>query len=125
METKICATCLIEKSVTDFYYKHTRKKFYEDCKKCHKKIVTTNALKKKYNTTLKEVKTLLKLQNYKCHICNCCVKKKYDIDHNHTTKKVRGILCHHCNVGLGMFKDTPQLLKSAILYLEQKGHYGI
>jgi hypothetical protein len=40
------------------------------------------------------------------------------IDHDHKTKRVRGILCKHCNVGLGMFKENPLYLAAAIAYIK-------
>jgi hypothetical protein len=39
------------------------------------------------------------------------------VDHCHTTNKVRGMLCGSCNLGLGKFKDDPQLLEFARIYL--------
>jgi len=39
------------------------------------------------------------------------------VDHLHGTATVRGLLCHPCNTGLGMFRDTPHLLARAIGYL--------
>jgi hypothetical protein len=39
------------------------------------------------------------------------------IDHDHTTKKVRQLLCGSCNRGLGCFRDSPNLLQTAIDYL--------
>ncbi len=41
------------------------------------------------------------------------------IDPCHSTGVVRGLLCHNCNRGLGLFKDNTQSLKSAIEYLER------
>jgi hypothetical protein len=40
------------------------------------------------------------------------------VDHCHESTKIRGILCHHCNTGLGLFKDSPKLLQQAIYYLD-------
>jgi hypothetical protein len=40
------------------------------------------------------------------------------VDHSHVTGKVRGLLCHSCNVGLGHFKDDPRFTRSATEYLE-------
>lgn len=37
--------------------------------------------------------------------------------HDHKTGTVRGILCGMCNVGIGCFKDSPEILSSAIRYL--------
>jgi hypothetical protein len=39
------------------------------------------------------------------------------IDHDHETGKVRGVLCHGCNVSLGHFQHDPVLLAAAIRYL--------
>jgi hypothetical protein len=40
------------------------------------------------------------------------------IDHCHNTGKVRGLLCDHCNKGLGLFKDNIDYLNKAIEYLK-------
>lgn len=45
--------------------------------------------------------------------------KRLAIDHSHVTKKIRGLLCQGCNVSLGGFKDSIDILKAAILYLEE------
>jgi hypothetical protein len=40
-------------------------------------------------------------------------------DHSHDTGKLRWLLCSFCNVGLGFFKDSPELLRVAAKYLEE------
>ncbi len=68
--------------------------------------------------TYQEFKKLLKKQGGKCAICRMFEKKRrMSVDHCHKTGKVRGLLCRTCNIGLGQFKDNPELLKKAIKYL--------
>lgn len=68
--------------------------------------------------------TMLVSQNNQCKICARPIEflqTKYDreacIDHDHSTGKVRGILCHWCNTGIGYFQDSPDLLEKSIAYL--------
>jgi hypothetical protein len=53
-----------------------------------------------------------------CVICGETQKMQLAIDHDHATGRVRGALCSRCNLGLGHFRDSPQLLRYAALYLE-------
>lgn len=52
----------------------------------------------------------------KCDICGR--KQKLEVDHNHKTGKVRGLLCSRCNGALGQFCDAIELLEKAIAYLK-------
>jgi hypothetical protein len=57
-------------------------------------------------------------QNNLCAICNNPSKNKaLAIDHNHKTGEVRGLLCHHCNLAIGLFKEDIDVFTSAIKYL--------
>jgi hypothetical protein len=65
-------------------------------------------------------KNLLAQQNYSCAICQGKAKRgSFDLDHCHTTGKVRGLLCNKCNKGLGFFNDNIELFVRAIKYLEE------
>lgn len=80
-------------------------------------------LKHQYKLTEEEYKTLLKNQKNRCKICKRKFKKKGScricIDHCSIINKVRGLLCHNCNVGIGHLKHNIKLLINAIKYLEK------
>ena len=65
---------------------------------------------------------VLSSQQHACAICatpfSAMAAKAVHADHNHQTGEARGVLCHHCNVGLGVFKDSPALLAAAASYLQ-------
>lgn len=46
--------------------------------------------------------------------------KELNIDHCHTTGRIRGVLCRMCNWGLGMFKDSKELMIKAAIYIEER-----
>lgn len=80
-------------------------------------------LKKKYGITTLQHSEMMKSQGHRCAICGD--KGGGDsrvfphVDHCHTTKKVRGLLCRKCNHGIGLFKDDPEILRAAAAYLER------
>jgi hypothetical protein len=45
-------------------------------------------------------------------------RSRFYIDHCHKTNKIRGLLCHHCNLALGHVDDNIEKLKGLISYLE-------
>ena len=79
-------------------------------------MVTYRAGSKTHKATYK---FLMKEQDGKCDICwkQYDTYAKLEVDHCHKSGKTRGLLCKTCNLGLGEFKDDPELLERAILYL--------
>ncbi len=53
-----------------------------------------------------------------CHGPQIATGRAFDIDHNHITKQVRGLLCNLCNTAIGKFEENPVLLRRAADYLE-------
>lgn len=76
------------------------------------------ALKRFYGITQNEYDSMFTNQKGKCMICDTTSKRTLAVDHDHATGKVRGLLCHHCNKGIGQFFDNPELLLNAIEYLQ-------
>jgi len=64
---------------------------------------------------------LLKSQYYACAICYTDIdelKEKLHQDHNHSTGKIRGLLCRRCNLTLGLVNDSIPILERSIRYLK-------
>jgi len=95
------------------------------CRNCRsstvKELSRKAYLKFNYKLSLDAYNQLLLSQHNLCAICNIDLLsldvKEINIDHCHTTGKVRGVLCRQCNLGLGHFKDDLISLNNAINYL--------
>lgn len=73
-----------------------------------------------YGLTEEEYQVKILEQEGKCWICGDPPKedRALCVDHNHETKKVRGLLCLRCNTGLGNLGDSKERLVRALTYLE-------
>lgn len=69
-----------------------------------------------HGLSIAEYEALLAEQKSACAICGESGLRLY-IDHNHRTGKVRGLLCPYCNLALGGFRDSVDLLLAAARYL--------
>ena len=90
---------------------------------CRSRYLLKYYLKKHYGITPAIYEALLIKQHGACAICRKknLGTRRLAVDHNHTTGKIRGLLCAKCNSGLGLFNDSVSLLISAMDYLEQWG----
>lgn len=77
-------------------------------------------IQRKYKIDLKTYRELLTKQNGVCEICKNPPKDrdKLVVDHDHTTKRVRGLLCRGCNASLGQLGDNINAIRAALTYLE-------
>lgn len=71
----------------------------------------------KYNITPKNVLELYKVQ--KCSICDKDLNIKKCIDHNHKTGVVRKVICHNCNIIIGLAKEETKTLEKIIFYIKE------
>ncbi len=119
-----------------------RQKFYLDkngnksnarCKECHKAYCKKNwhskTREQKQASRVRamygiEPEQYLKMYNDQKGCCAICgeepsTQRGLHLDHCHETGKVRGLLCHGCNVGIGSLRDDPDILKKALDYLKE------
>lgn len=74
-------------------------------------------IRKRYGLEWVDYDDLVQEQEGRCAICRDPFNDDDTVDHCHTTGKVRGLLCSHCNKGLGFFKDSVLSLFRAVQYL--------
>jgi len=138
-----CKVCAREKELSEFpstrgtgKRKHPRMCF--ECRNTYnqvksKKFRTSNRdaalqiqrkswLKRAYGVSPEQYNELFVDQAGCCAICGlhqAVLEKKLCVDHDHDTGEVRGLLCSACNRGLGMFRDSEDLLNQAEKYLKE------
>lgn len=129
-ECRLCRNNRIRKKNSEYNidkekFKKSKKRYYMSDK--GKAQSRRQNLKKFFSITVQEYDKLNKIQNNLCKIClqpetkiNYRTGKinRLSIDHCHKTRKIRGLLCVTCNMGLGHFKDNPLLLQRALDYLK-------
>lgn len=94
------------------------KRWYE----ANSEQVMDSRLQRTYGISRSEYDEMLEVQDSCCAICGKTVVeegRRLAVDHNHETGENRGLLCGRCNPGLGYFMHDPELLCSAIAYLER------
>lgn len=138
---KECVHCGNIKALTEFRYRKKRNsiEYYRmaECIECERQKErdryyqnheeNKQKLRQKvrfvyYGVTENQYQEMIQKQNNTCAICNTSEpggRGGWHVDHNHTTGKVRGLLCHCCNTGLGLFKDSQELLIKAKDYLNE------
>jgi hypothetical protein len=122
MLVKKCTKCNKEKPLDIAHFRANKQmKFGLDswCRECAKeyrnkrrKVVPP----KNWNIPESEIERFIDAnEEFECVICG---EPGQAIDHDHKTGRIRGKLCQNCNLGLGHFKDNPELLELAALYLK-------
>jgi hypothetical protein len=95
-----------------------RKNNPEAVKRSYRKV----RLKLKFGITLERFDQMLRSQGFACAICGngkSGGRGLWHVDHCHQTKRIRGLLCHNCNTALGLFKENPVIIRSAMTYLKK------
>ena len=125
---KTCTKCGQEKTTDQFYVVKKTGRLHGSCKECFKKKSkeSRNRLGKdhakdrdlrwRYGITLEDYNKF----DQNCNICGALEEGRgfnMNVDHDHKTGKVRGLLCNSCNRGLGLLGEGN--LEKAILYLNR------
>lgn len=81
-------------------------------------------LMRNFGISEKTYDEMLEKQNHSCAICGSKESgdtrtSRLSVDHCHEKGHVRGLLCSSCNKGIGLLKDSKEILESAIRYLKK------
>lgn len=139
---KRCSSCRCEKPESEFHRNQSRrdglsaycktcnvdaqrKQYAENPESARKRYLKNPEAQKRrnyermYGLTLERYNRMLLDQGGVCAICSqpCESRRSLSVDHNHDTGEVRGLLCCHCNRGLGSFRDRADLTDKATGYL--------
>lgn len=128
-KTGACIACKQPIPILQQYPSFHRKNLL--CLECHRDYSGHSSspteintqLRTAYGITLAEYNHILASQGGGCAICGTKPKRyrRLDVDHDHETGAVRGILCSECNRGIGFLRDSPANLRAAADYLEKHG----
>lgn len=116
--TKTCTKCKMEKPLdTKHFPPHNKTKsgFDSWCRSCRSSY-RSETRRGNYRNMISDegLKDIIETVK-ECVICGST--EALVVDHCHKTNTVRGMLCNHCNRGLGHFRDDPELLEFARIYL--------
>lgn len=131
---KKCSKCKVPKELSEFnkskFGKFGRHHYCKECNSKQKKAsynydkAKSKGVKQTYGISIERVHEMYKDQKGLCGICEkhfefISKHKGLYIDHDHSSGKVRGLICSSCNSLLGCAKDDIKILKKAIEYLKQ------
>lgn len=131
MLTKRCNKCGVEKPHDEYYKEsvppHRPRSL---CKQCilhrQKRWGKANArwayLKREYGVSKGQYNSMYEAQDGRCAICDTPepqLSRNLNVDHDHATGQIRGLLCGSCNSVLGMAQDDPERLRKALAYLAE------
>jgi hypothetical protein len=142
---KQCARCKEIKALTEFSHRKKNCKPIPYCKSCrtilhkeemkndpsiYRRVQWPSKIKKAYGITPADYYRMLAEQNGCCNLCGSdnpnsrgykhLKDAMFCIDHSHSTKKVRGLLCTGCNRAIGLIKDNPQTAINMAEYLNKE-----
>jgi hypothetical protein len=101
------------------YWQKNREKLLQQARLRRQTKGDPQRIKREYGLSKEEFDKMIHDQNNRCAICGNTSIRRLDVDHDHVTGKVRGLLCGRCNKGIGLFDDNKELFGKVILYLTE------
>lgn len=144
VEAKVCTVCGETRPLTDYWLqergvfgRHShckycraayRREYARDYPQIAREQQRKTKMKQNYGLTPEAYEAMLAGQGGGCAICGFPPPEDrrlfLDIDHDHETGAVRGLLCNRCNTMLGQSRDNPERLEAGAEYLRrQRGEY--
>jgi hypothetical protein len=78
-------------------------------------------LKRKYNLTIEQYLKLASKQGNKCGICKKNLSEvQINVDHDHRTQNIRGLLCSRCNRAIGLLHEDSGIINNAIIWVKER-----
>lgn len=110
----------------EFYCRQCKNRRSRERRKAHpaaRETARAAHLLRTYGISRDQYEALLVDQGGVCAICGQPERttRRMAVDHDHKTGKIRGILCHGCNTGLGAMREKAEVMAAAIRYLERAG----
>lgn len=126
-----CVSCRTWPKVETGWSRRKNGAFKSPCNRCYAGYVQGRYVhqqrayhvNRKFGITLEQCEAILVSQGHRCAICRGDKPSgrfnQWSVDHDHSTGQVRGMLCNACNLGLGKFADSPEILEAAAAYLRK------
>lgn len=128
----VCATEALTEEDLGIFVKQARGRhgYRNLCKQCQSDTTyrkdplksLDNSLRSKYGITIDDYNNMFAIQEGCCAICGVHqtqLDKRLSVDHDHSTGKVRQLLCQPCNLLIGFANDNIEILSEAISYINR------
>ena len=117
MARRPCNVCARNRA--ERFFTGPRGRICEDCRKARRSASThARRVEQTYGLTAEQYEALLAHQDGVCAICNGARRYRLNVDHDHASGKVRGLLCRRCNKLLRDVRDDKTVLYAAADYLD-------
>lgn len=122
---KRCRTCGSVLPLSDFgkaSIKDGWVGYQSSCRSCEAPKLRSRTIRRRYGISDERYAQLLEAQSGVCAVCSGSSTRRgksisLSVDHNHSTGRIRGLLCSLCNTGIGLLDDDPTTLGKMLAYL--------